>query len=171
MTGLLVLLGMNLLWMWRSCEALGPAGTGKPAPEFTLDAMDNTRVRLRDFRGKVVALSFWATWCGPCIAEIPVLERLARRFAMRGLVVLAVNVAEPRGDIEAFLRIKKIDLSILRDNDGRVSERYHVDSLPTLVLIDRHGIVRAREMGTARESHLARRIEPLLAASPAPQRP
>jgi len=169
MTALLVLLAFNLLWMWRSCEALGPVGTGKPAPDFALDAMDHTRIRLRDLRGKVVALSFWATWCAPCIAELPALERLAGRYGGQGLVVLAVDVAEPREDIEALLRVRKIDLPILLD-DGRVSERYRVDSLPTLVLVDRQGVVRARELGAAREKHLARRIEPLLAA-PAPPAP
>ena len=165
MTGLLVLLAFNLLWMWRSCEALGPVGTGKPAPDFALDAMDHSTVRLRDLRGKVVALNFWATWCAPCIAEMPVLENLARRYSGKGLVVLAVNVAERREDIEAFLRVRPIGLPILRD-DGRVSERYHVGSLPMLVLVDRLGIVRARELGMAGESHLASRIEPLLAAPP-----
>ena len=160
---LLAILAFNLLWTWRSCESAGPAGAGKPAPEFALDAMDRSRVRLRELRGRVVALAFFATWCAPCIAELPVLERLAARYRGRGLTLLMIDVAEPREAIEALLRARPLALTVLRDTDGRTSERYGVESLPTLVLVDRDGVVRAREVGATGEHRMANRIEALLA--------
>jgi peroxiredoxin len=170
LTGLIVLLGFNLLWTWRSCERIGPAATGDPAPAFALDAMDRSRVRLRDRRGRVVALAFFATWCAPCVTELPALERLADRYRDRGLDVFLVDVAETRKDVDGLLRARPVRLPILLDADGAVSARYGVESLPTLVVVDRDGIVRAREVGAASERWLARRFDAVL-ARPAPATP
>ena len=163
-TALAVLLAANLLWMWRSCEALSPIGPGKRAPDFKLTRLDGTEVRLADLRGKVVMLSFWATWCTPCVMEFPAIERLARRFADRGLVVLAVNLDETRRTIEQFKQASRTDLDLVLD-DGSTAGAYWVDTIPTLVVIDHQGIVRAREQGLADESRLAARLDPILRAA------
>jgi len=160
-TGLFVLLAANLLWMWRSCEALSPMGPGKRAPSFTLTRLDGTQVRLTDLDGKVVLLSFWASWCAPCVIEFPAIERLARRFADRGLVVLAVNLDETRQTVEEFRKASRTKLDLVLD-DGSAARDYWVDSIPTLVVIDREGVVRAREQGLTKEDHLVARLEPLL---------
>jgi len=163
MTGLVILMGANLLWMWRSCEALSPMGPGKQAPDFTLAGIDGREVSLEDLRGKVVVLSFWASWCAPCLVELPILQRVSRKFADRGLVVVAVNLGEPAEDVKAFLEARKLDLPVVLD-EGSVAESYWVDSLPALILIDRDGVIRGRELGVADESHLAKRLEPILSA-------
>jgi thiol-disulfide isomerase/thioredoxin len=161
MTALVVIAAANVFWMWRSCDTLSPVGPGKAAPDFSLPALDGTPVHLRDLRGKVVLLDFWASWCAPCLAELPVVDRLAHRFAGRGLAALGVNLGDPAATVRAVLRENRLDLPALLD-DGDVAERYHVDSIPALVLIDRQGVIRSRELGISDERDLAARIEPLL---------
>lgn len=166
MTGLVVLMGANLLWMWRSCESLSPMGPGKRAPDFTMAGLDGREVTLSGLRGKVVVLSFWATWCAPCLVELPILERVSRRLEDRGVVVLAANLGEDPSDVRAFVEQKDVHLPVLLD-DGVVAERYWIDSVPALVVIDGDGIIRARELGVASETHLIERIEALYDAGPA----
>jgi thiol-disulfide isomerase/thioredoxin len=141
----------------------GPAPT-LDLPVVTVRGEPGTeRVNLRDLRGHVVLLDFWATWCAPCRVMTPVLGSLHRRFERRGLMVIGVNVDEegPRV-VQPFRETFGIEYPLVYDMGGVTSRRFHVSGLPTMVLIDRDGNVRYRHAGTLDESTLATIVEGLL---------
>lgn len=113
--------------------------------DFTLPDLNGRKVRLKDFRGQVVFLNFWATWCIPCRAEMPAMEKLHREFKDKGLVILALNFRESLEEIKPFVRELQLTFPILLDRDGKVSDRYQVFGLPTSYFLGRKGEV----LGTA----------------------
>ena len=116
-------------------------GAPTPAAEFTIRDLDGRSVSLQEFRGRVVLLNFWATWCAPCREEIPAMQTLARDLGPQGLVVLAVNYEEDAETVQAFVRDTALGLPVLLDRDGAVARRYRVAGLPTSFFIDRRGAV------------------------------
>ena len=125
---------------------------GQRAPEFTLAALDGGRASLADHRDKLVVLNFWATWCHPCVLEMPSLEALWLRYRERGLVVLGVSVdrGSPRGLLEPYVRNLKLTFPILLDPESRTSEGWRVTALPATFLVRPGGDVTGMAMG-ARE--------------------
>lgn len=119
------------------------------APEFTLPDPMGNKVMLKNFRGKLVLLNFWATWCDPCREEMPSMERLYRRFKDRGFVIVGVDVKDRRNDALSFLKELKITFPILLDPDGQVGVLYGAWGLPATYLIDAKGIAIARAWGPA----------------------
>ena len=119
------------------------------APDFTLPGADGRKVSIRDFRGKVVFLNFWATWCESCRDEMPSMERLYREFKGKGLEIVAVNVKDKPGDALAFARDLKLSYPVLLDAEGEVGLLYGAFGLPATYLIDRKGVVLARMWGPA----------------------
>jgi len=119
------------------------------APAFTLVDMDGEEHALSDYRGKVIMLNFWATWCPPCRREMPSMEALYKRFQNEGFIVLAVNQWED-GDI-VFPYIGQLSVfpsfPILFDREGGIAQAYRVKGLPTTVLINRQGQVVYRAVG------------------------
>ncbi len=109
------------------------------APEFTLLDLAGGRTSLKQFRGKVVFLNFWATWCVPCRDEMPMMEALHHEFKDQGLAVVAVNFREDKRAVQRFFSELGITFPGLLDPDGEVSERYGAFSLPLTYLIDRDG--------------------------------
>ena len=135
------------------------AAATSPAPDFELTASDGKIVRLKDLRGKVVLLNFWATWCPPCKAEMPDLNVLQRKYgADRDFVVLGINDMENAADVIAFAEREGIAFPLLLDPDGRViKDLFDVRYLPTSMIIDRDGNIRDTWRGQiAREAMLAR---------------
>ena len=139
------------------------------AADFSLPVVSDAgeagpdRVSLRDLRGHPVLLDFWATWCGPCRFETPILVRLHQRFQARGLVVIGVNVDEGGPiAVPAFRRHFGIDYPLVYDEGMGASGHYGIEGLPTLVLIDRAGQVRMRHPGMISESELAQAITDVL---------
>lgn len=130
---------------------------GQAAPDFVLEEHGTGRlVRLSDLRGKVVVLNFWATWCPPCIAEMPELEALHVAHAAAGdLVVLAVNVEEPPAAVEEFKQQRPLTMPVLGDRTGGVRRHYGLPGLPGTFFIDRDGIVRAKVLGPVTGQPLA----------------
>lgn len=126
---------------------------GKTALDFTLQTLDGTRASLSDYRGQVVLVNFWATWCPPCRAEIPALEAAYKTHRDDGLVILGVSVEDPPELIELFLEDFDITYPILLDRNGAVYRAYRAPGLPTTVLVDRDGIIQVRHIGelSARE--------------------
>jgi peroxiredoxin len=118
-----------------------------PAPAFELADLAGQTVRLGDFRGRVVLLNFWATWCVPCREEMPALQTLAKELGPRGLAVVAVNFKEPRREVESFVREHDLRFPMLLDAEGRTSERYQVFALPTTVVVDRRGMLVGTVLG------------------------
>jgi len=110
-----------------------------PAPDFTLKSKGGENVRLEDMRGQVVMLNFWASWCGPCRQEMPLMEEIYQKYEKFGFTILAVNVDEDSADADRFLDAVPVTFPILYDNESRISELYDVDAMPTTVMIDRDG--------------------------------
>jgi peroxiredoxin len=113
-----------------------------PAPDFTLKSRSGENVRLEDLRGQVVMLNFWASWCGPCRQEMPLMDDLYEQYKDLGFTILAVNVDENREEALRFLDKVPVSYPILYDPESRVSELYEVQAMPTTVMIDRNGDAR-----------------------------
>jgi len=142
------------LWIHRTGESSRPASElkrGATAPVFSLPQVDGTRVSLDDFRGKYVIIDFWASWCGPCMGEFSALSPWWKEQAETGLyddvVFLAVNVRESRETVQSFLARSPLPFTVLLDGDASVARKYHVEGLPTLILIDRSGYVVDQTVG------------------------
>jgi thiol-disulfide isomerase/thioredoxin len=117
------------------------------APDFSLPLVNGAAIRLADLKGKVVFLNFWATWCGPCRAEMPSMEALYRRYRDRGLEMVAVNVREDRGTAAAFMEQFGLTFPAALDGGG-VSRRYGITAFPTTYIIDREGLIVSRIVGS-----------------------
>jgi thiol-disulfide isomerase/thioredoxin len=117
---------------------------GKPAADFSLSSVENRPVKLSDFRGSVVVVDFWATWCPPCRESLPNLNRLSTdtSLAARGLKVLAVNSQESPGDVKSFLASNRYSFPVLLDSDGSAERAYEVTGLPTTLVVGRDGSVK-----------------------------
>lgn len=126
---------------------IGPH-VGKRAPLFELNTTENKKVKLSDYTGKVVILNFWASWCGPCKAEMPSLNRLYQDFKDKGLVVLAVSIDRSAEAVASLKSEEGLTFSILMDPEKEVYfDDYAVVALPTTFLIDADGIIREKFMG------------------------
>jgi peroxiredoxin len=120
------------------------------APDFSLPDLGGKKVRLREFRGKVVFLNFFATWCEPCREEMPAMERLYRIYKDRGLVMLAVAIREDARSVRSFTQGLQLSFPALLDEDGSVAYTYGIRPVPTTYLIGRDGKILSRGFG-ARE--------------------
>ncbi|MBI2359283.1 MAG: TlpA family protein disulfide reductase [Deltaproteobacteria bacterium] len=120
-----------------------------PTPDFTLPTPAGKKISLKNFRGKIVFLNFWASWCAPCREEMPAMERLYREFKDKGLAVLAVNVKDSRKKAVDFVTELKLSYPIVLDTDGQVGVLYGAWGLPTTYLIGRNGDGLARLWGPA----------------------
>jgi peroxiredoxin len=123
--------------------------TGGPTPPLALQDPSGKAHDLAAYRGKVVVVNFWATWCPPCIVEMPSMQALRERLAGRGFEVLAVNVMDSEEKIAAFREAELIDLPVLMDRDGAVAKRWKVRMLPRSFVIDRQGVIRYQLVGDA----------------------
>ncbi len=121
---------------------------GARAPAFTLTDLQGKRQSLPDYRGDVVLLNFWATWCGPCLVEMPSMENLYRDLKHEGFAILAVS-SDPQGRevTRPFAASRGLTFPVLHDADYRVSGRYGVRTLPMSFVIDRHGTLTHRVFG------------------------
>ena len=109
--------------------------SGEPAPPLALRDIEGGEVRLETFRGRTVVVNFWATWCAPCVAEMPSLERLRARFAGDGLEVLAVNLQENAARIRPFAERLGLTMPMLRDHDGSARAAWGVRVFPTTYVV------------------------------------
>lgn len=109
------------------------------ASDFTLKSKNGGNIRLQDLRGEVVMLNFWASWCGPCRQEMPLMDEIYKNYKDLGFTILAVNVDEDSADADRFLASVPVSFPVVYDNQSKVSEMYNVDAMPTTVLIDRDG--------------------------------
>ncbi len=119
-----------------------PATPSSPAPGFTLPARDGSTVSLAQFKGQVVMINFWASWCGPCRQEMPLLDSIYRKYNKLGFTLIGVNVEPDRASAEAWLKQTPVTFPVLFDAKSAVSSLYSVAGMPTTVFIDRKGNVR-----------------------------
>jgi peroxiredoxin len=123
-----------------------PPRIGSQAPDFTVTDADRS-VALHDLKGKVVVLNFWATWCPPCVEEMPSLAAMQARMKDKGVEVLAISTDVDRNAYERFLKDHKVDLLTVRDPDQKTSSQYGTFKYPETYIIDRRGIVRRKFIG------------------------
>jgi len=113
-----------------------------PAPDFTLQSSSGDNVRLAEQRGQVVMLNFWASWCGPCRKEMPLLDEMSKRYSAAGFVLYGVNVEEDNTDAKKIIKDLGVSFPILYDTESKASSLYNVDAMPTTVVIDKKGEIR-----------------------------
>lgn len=115
---------------------------GKQAPDFALKSSTGENLRLSEYRGEVVMINFWATWCGPCRQEMPLLDDLYSRYERVGFVLLGVNIDdEPRRAMQMIDELG-VEFPVVFDSTKQVSELYDVSAMPVTVIVDREGNVR-----------------------------
>jgi thiol-disulfide isomerase/thioredoxin len=148
-------------------------GCGAPemsedAPDFASRIVANAPtpaqpiVKLSDLRGHPIILDFWATWCGPCQAEAPIVNSLSQRFRDQGLVVIGVNTSDERGLAERFATRKGLTFPIVFDEGNDVARKYKVENLPTLFVISKEGKVVAVRHGITSDADLERLVKKVL---------
>ena len=128
--------------------ALAASSTG-PAPAFQLTGRGGKAIDLNQFRGQVVMINFWATWCGPCRQEMPLLEDIHKKYKAMGFTMLGVNVEPDSKAAEAWLSklAKPVTFPVAFDTDSKVSKLYKVAGMPSTVFVDRKGNVRVMHKG------------------------
>lgn len=169
---LLVGIALVILVLWAlagenlSLPQLGSSSAprvGAIAPDFVLNGLDGRSIRLSDLRGKRVVVNFWATWCPPCRAEMPDLERVASEYRDLGVVVLAVDQLETPERVTSFLTEIGLSptpaLSPVFDVGGEVSQAYRVSALPSTFVVDANGVIRDVQLGPLNEGTLRAKLE------------
>ena len=121
--------------------------TGGPAPAFTLASRAGQDVSLAQYKGQVVMLNFWASWCGPCRQEMPLLESIYRKYGKMGFTMIGVNVEPDSNAANEWLKATPVSFPILYDRDSKVSKLYDVAGMPSTVIIDRSGKLRVLHRG------------------------
>ena len=111
-------------------------------PDLSLLNTENQKTSLSDFRGKVVLVNFWASWCGPCITEIPSLRDLYNKMADKPFEILAVNIKEGKFKVHKFTRLVEMPFPVLLDQNGKIFEDWNAMVLPTSYLLDAEGTIR-----------------------------
>ncbi len=146
-------------------EAIPNAMNGKQAPDFALETLDGSKLKLADLRGKVIVLNFWATWCTPCKVEMPWLIDLQKQYGSRGVQI--VGIAEDdsgKEKIAAFAREMQVNYPILLD-EGDVADKYgNIENLPTTFYISRNGMIVESASGIAGKPDIDAAIQKALGA-------
>ncbi|MFO7584258.1 MAG: TlpA disulfide reductase family protein [Anaerolineales bacterium] len=168
---LALLLALGWIWLARAPQGATTAGlipapqAGFLAPDFSLDNLDGESVRLDDLRGSVVLINVWATWCPPCRAEMPAMQRVYEDYQAQGFEILAVNATtqDTFANLGPFVEEYRLTFPILLDVAGEVTRAYRVMSLPTSFFVGRDGVIREVVVGGPMDEALLRtRIEDLL---------
>ncbi|MBI2940212.1 MAG: TlpA family protein disulfide reductase [Chloroflexi bacterium] len=163
--GVLALDGGRILGLAGSARSAAGGESpqvGYRAPDFRLPTASGGSVQLSQMRGKAIILNFWATWCAPCRAEMPAIERVQKAYADRGVVVLAVDVQEHPDLVRRFVDELGITFDSLLDTDGTVTQQYRLNALPTTFFIDRGGTIRDLAIGGMTESTIRSKLEKTL---------
>lgn len=154
----LTVLAIFTVWVTWRAKAIemgsGPGShvsalVGKPAPDFSLQSLDGRRVSLHDYRGKTTVVSFWASWCGPCRLEMPLLARFYRQTHKpdSAFEFLAVSIDETEEPARNTANNLKIPFPVLMATDSRIADTYGVESIPMLLVIDKAGKVSYSQIG------------------------
>ncbi|MFQ5983451.1 MAG: TlpA family protein disulfide reductase [Woeseiaceae bacterium] len=142
MKGLRIIL-LGALLSTTSVGSVASSGlAGQPAPDFVLKSATGENLRLSEYRGDVVLINFWATWCGPCRQEMPLLDELYGRYQRVGFSLLGVNIDDDARRAMAMVDELGVSFPVLFDDKKQVSKLYEVEAMPVTVLLDREGTVR-----------------------------
>jgi peroxiredoxin len=118
------------------------ADAGGPAPPFSLSSVSGDPQTLSQYKGQVILVNFWATWCGPCQQEMPLLDQMYKKYKPAGFTLIGVNVDKTAPAVKELLARKPVSFPVLLDPANQVSKAYHVDEMPSSVIIDRKGQIR-----------------------------
>lgn len=160
-----IVLALAILLVAGGCSSAGNVGNqkGNTAADFSLEALEGGAGNLRDYRGKVVVLNFWASWCAPCRAEMPDMQTVYSELRDRGLVVVGVNQGESVEKVGAFAREFGLTFPILLDESQSIARKYGVRSYPTTFIISRDGVIRNVIVGgPLTRTSIRREVEELL---------
>jgi peroxiredoxin len=139
---------LGLIFSVFAATSLASSGlTGQPAPDFALKSASGENLRLSEFRGDVVMINFWATWCGPCRQEMPLLDELYSRYQRVGFSLLGVNIDDDSRKAMNMISELGVSFPVLFDVRKEVSKLYEVDAMPVTILVDREGNVRYVHQG------------------------
>lgn len=141
-----LLLGATLCLLATAIPASSSL-TGQAAPDFALKSASGSNLRLSEYRGDVVMINFWATWCGPCRQEMPLLDDLYNRYERVGFKLLGVNIDDDASRAMEMVEELGVSFPVLFDDSKEVSRLYQVEAMPVTVLVDRSGTVRHVHLG------------------------
>ena len=150
------------------CKSSGPPVAGDLAPDFVLQSLGGATRKLSNYRGKIVLVNLWATWCPPCVEELPVLDQLVADYAGKGLVVLAVAGDDDPQAVRDFVARSPVKFEVLLDTGGAIGTQYGISGYPETFFIDRQGRLRNKIIGpvahegTRPGKELTKAIEDLL---------
>ncbi len=131
---------LSLFFLGARAESL-EKWVDQPAPEFELAMVSgNGKLSLKDYRGKVVLLDFWASWCAPCKKSLPELQNLEAKY--ENLQVVAINIDDNRQNARRFMKKQALDLTVVFDAKKSVAKTYDISEMPSAILIDRNGVIR-----------------------------
>lgn len=144
----------------------GPANNSQAAPEIVLEDLDGKTVRLSDYRGKVVILNFWASWCPPCKAEMPELEQVALEYNQGSEAVLVtVNLTDGARETPAkarqYIQDNRFTMPVLLDTSGKAADDYNITSIPTTIIVDKQGNIGTRFSGPTTKANLQGYVDKL----------
>lgn len=134
---------------------------GSPAPDFTLQSIDGSKVQLADLRGKPLLINFWATWCPPCKEEMPTLQSAYQKYKEQGFEFVGVDLKEDEATVRQFVEAGGYGWKFLLDTSGQVSNSYRVSGVPTTYFVDREGVVRDMFIGPIPNAILERKLDAL----------
>ena len=160
--GILVLVVLSLAAIFPGCVKERSLKIGESAPEISALDLNDKTVKLSDFKGKVVVLRFWITGCKACVAEMPLIDTIGKRYRERGLAVLALNMGDSKEKVEVFAGELNISYPMLLDPARITARKYKIRAAPTTIIIDRSGIARLRIAGEMPEELLEKTVVEML---------
>lgn len=131
------------------------------AEDFTLTDLEGNEITLSDLKGKKVFLNFWATWCSPCKAEMPDIEKIYQDTTDSDLIIIAVNIGESKKTVNNFIEDKNYNFKVLLDSDQEVASRYYITAIPTSLFIDEDGYIIAQKSGSMEAEEMKAYIKKL----------
>ena len=153
---ILMLVGMGVIVLLQTKNSsidisdFSRVSAGNPAPDFTLSSIDGQTVSLADYRGKVVLLNIWATWCPPCVEEMPSMEKLHQTIDRESFKILAVSI-DTSGEktVNPFMKKHKLTFTTLIDTEGTIKKQYQTTGVPESFIIDKNGMIVEKVVGPA----------------------
>jgi peroxiredoxin len=159
------LLGVLLVAAMFAAAPVWALKEGSVAPEIALQDLSGKQLKLSALKGQVVLVDFWASWCGPCKEELPVLDGFYKKYRSKGLMILGVGLDRDAGKLHKFLRALPLTFPVVHDASGKVADAYAPPKMPSSYLIDRRGLIRHLHAGfrASDKQVLEREINELLA--------
>lgn len=140
------LFGLAVAVFLTTAPGVSPAAAaikvGDPAADFSLNSRGGDTVTMSGLKGQVVLINFWASWCGPCRQEFPLLDTIYKKYKKLGFTIIGLNVEPDAGDAESFLKQNPVTFPIVYDPKDEMSKRYGITGMPSVALVDRKGVVR-----------------------------